>query len=190
MIDTNSERFREVNNFLTAVFSANLLRRGHLDDAERKALPEQVAQVTLELLTAWEASAPKADGATLAGLLASQEARDAAPCVAVTGPWHLTRGGALERRSFPSMTSWLATGHWEFDKSRNPFDCIWSGDLPALLAAMVAALEFYADEAAWNEAPMETHESVLGVAYKNKAAQIRTDRGTKARQALKEHPND
>lgn len=56
MIDTNSERFREVNDYLTATISANLIRRGHLDDAERKALPDQVAEVTLELLTKWEAS--------------------------------------------------------------------------------------------------------------------------------------
>ena len=80
---------------------------------------------------------------TLSLLLSSQEARDAAPCVAhVDGNWHLSREGRFQRyHDFATLSSWKATGEFAPELGRHAGDCIWSGDLPALLAAMVAENE-------------------------------------------------
>ena len=50
--------------------------------------------------------------------------------------------------------------------------------------ALRDALEFYADKSAWNQPPVQTVQSELGVAYQNKASQMQKDRGAKARAAL------
>ena len=52
------------------------------------------------------------------------------------------------------------------------------------VAELVEALDFYADKSAWNQPPVQTVESVVGVAYQNKASQMQKDRGVKARAAL------
>jgi hypothetical protein len=50
---------------------------------------------------------------------------------------------------------------------------------------LAEALEFYADAKGWNEPPIETvHSELFGVAYRNRASEIRTDRGKIARAAL------
>lgn len=56
----------------------------------------------------------------------------------------------------------------------------------AKVAKLVEALEFYADETAWREGPVETVDTVIGTAYRNKAAEIRIDRGKRARAAITE----
>ena len=78
---------------------------------------------------------------TLSHLLSSQEARDAAPCVAVTGEWVLNRAGVLYNTA--DMDPGLDCNRNEdgSHKWEACFDIIWSGDLPALLAAMVAENE-------------------------------------------------
>jgi hypothetical protein len=80
---------------------------------------------------------------TLSLLLSSQEARDAAPCVVVTGPWYLKRGGVLSVAFTDNLGEhFLQTGIYNARLGHLHFyDCIWSGDLPALLAAMVAENE-------------------------------------------------
>lgn len=52
-------------------------------------------------------------------------------------------------------------------------------------AALRTALEFYADESAWNQPPVKTvaHE-IFGKAYENQASKVRLDRGHVARAAL------
>jgi hypothetical protein len=52
-------------------------------------------------------------------------------------------------------------------------------------ADLVEALEFYADESAWNQPPVKTvaHE-LLGPAYENQASKVRLDRGRIARAAI------
>jgi len=52
-----------------------------------------------------------------------------------------------------------------------------------------AALEFYADESAWNQPPVRTVESPIGVAYENQASKVQRDRGRIARAALKDTNN-
>ena len=95
-----------------------------------------------------------ADLNTLPTLLRSQEARDAAPCVPVnvTG-WMLTRAGRLvqithglsdglyrETGIYQTGYGRIETGYQRQpgDGTRHEEDCIWSGDLPALLSALVA----------------------------------------------------
>ena len=86
---------------------------------------------------------------TLSLHLSSQEARDAAPCVAVTGPWVLHRNGAFRNVTDipPNAINCMRDGgaykgfDGEADYLMPDLDCIWSGDLPALLAAMVAENE-------------------------------------------------
>ena len=70
---------------------------------------------------------------TLSLLLSSQEARNAAPCVAINGPWCLYRNGYLLPKG--------ATKQHAISAGNPEWDIIWSGDLPALLAAMVAENE-------------------------------------------------
>jgi hypothetical protein len=70
---------------------------------------------------------------TLTRLLSSQEARDAAPCVAVTGDRYLYRNGYLLPKG--------ATKQHAISAGNPEWDCIWSGDLPALLAEMVAEID-------------------------------------------------
>ena len=81
------------------------------------------------------------DLTTLSRLLSSQEARDAAPCVAVSGEWYLTRNGHLHRVITRGTSSYFTTGQWSYHNVPSAFDCIWSGDLPAILAEMVAENE-------------------------------------------------
>jgi hypothetical protein len=73
---------------------------------------------------------------TLSQLLSSQEARDAAPCVPVTGPWALSRDKFLfdyRRDGLGKSDPKTGKGH------RLPQrDIIWSGDLVAELAAVDA----------------------------------------------------
>lgn len=73
--------------------------------------------------------------ATLSQLLSSQEARDAAPCVAYQpGKWRLLRSGALIRPGVDEH-------YWNPDgtcKHGRECDIIWSGDLVAELAAVDA----------------------------------------------------
>ena len=77
---------------------------------------------------------------TLSLLLSSQEARDAAPCVAVSRPWVLHRNGELERPRVPQLIK-PSGEYWVSGYHCRELDIIWSGDLPALLAAMVAEAE-------------------------------------------------
>ena len=94
------------------------------------------------------------DLTTLSTLLESQETRDAAPCVPVnvTG-WMLTRAGRLvqithglsdglyrETGIYQTGYGRIETGYQRQpgDGTRHEEDCIWSGDLPALLSALVA----------------------------------------------------
>ena len=78
------------------------------------------------------------DLTTLSAILGSQEARDAAPCVpAVEGYWYLSRRNGMHHLNPGKDDGWA----WKPDGSHfatTDFDCLWSGDLPALLAALVA----------------------------------------------------
>lgn len=59
--------------------------------------------------------------------------------------------------------------------------------LPLFLAALEMqreALEFYADETAWNQPPIKTRAGLLGIEYENQASKVRWDRGRIARLAL------
>lgn len=79
---------------------------------------------------------------TLFLLLSSQDARDAAPCVAVSGEWTMNRAGYfLQPADLPPGPR---AGHHSdgSHKWEARYDIIWSGDLPALLAAMVAENEW------------------------------------------------
>ena len=78
---------------------------------------------------------------TLSHLLSSQEARDAAPCVAVNGTWMLRRDGSLVPVPDDIDPVFLRSGRAISVANRIVGDCIWSGDLPAMLAAMVAENE-------------------------------------------------
>lgn len=50
------------------------------------------------------------------------------------------------------------------------------------------ALEFYADESAWNQPPVKVRAGLLGDEYENQASKVRRDRGRIARQALTKPP--
>jgi hypothetical protein len=86
---------------------------------------------------------------TLSTLLTSQEARDAAPCVgAQVGQWVLSRSGILGpvyEFGIAELKGYVFVGRPDdqigdsatFDRD----DIIWSGDLPAELAAKDAKIE-------------------------------------------------
>lgn len=82
------------------------------------------------------------DLTTLSTLLGSQEARDAAPCVPPSGAAILLRDGTLICND--RIGGWVlgsdhvSTGHASHSRQPHPRDIIWSGDLPVLLAALVA----------------------------------------------------
>lgn len=48
------------------------------------------------------------------------------------------------------------------------------------------ALEFYADPETWSQPPVKTRQGMLTTEYENKASQLQSDRGKRAREALKE----
>ena len=81
------------------------------------------------------------DLTTLFTLLGSEKARDAAPYVPVTGPWYLLRNGTMRQLSEFRMHSEVLT-EWRLTGTGPNIaiyeQCIWSGDPPALLAALVA----------------------------------------------------
>jgi hypothetical protein len=49
---------------------------------------------------------------------------------------------------------------------------------------LLEALQFYADESAWNQPPIKTRAGLLGVEYENQASKVRWDRGRIARAAI------
>lgn len=90
------------------------------------------------------------DLTTLSRLLSSQEERDAAPCVpAVDGNWHMSRDGYLARyHDNFTLSTWKQTGQFWAGSTCHKGDCIWSGDLPALLAELLAGHEQLGEQ--WN----------------------------------------
>ena len=82
------------------------------------------------------------DLTTLSTLLGSQEARNAAPCVPVTGKWVMFRNGSMSRSGKAPEADqdddWYRAGKAPAHVGGSGYDIIWSGDLPALLSALVA----------------------------------------------------
>lgn len=81
-----------------------------------------------------------ADLTTLSTLLGSLAARDAAPCVPFKhGQWVLLRNGRLINTAQDWLCNQQSSGKHDWGDDRpSSMDCIWSGDLPALLSALVA----------------------------------------------------
>jgi hypothetical protein len=74
---------------------------------------------------------------TLSQLISDPQARENAPCVAVSGKWIMFRNGVIVQAG-KSADEW-SPDLWSPDGSfptHRMLDCIWSGDLVAELAAV------------------------------------------------------
>lgn len=90
----------------------------------------------------------------------------------------VVKGGARDGRTYAHC--------WKYADALELVALLNGASIPDLerMDAMREALEFYADESAWNQPPIKTRETELGTAYENQASKVRWDRGRIARKAL------